>query len=133
MAHFNQPQKSIRRITNAMNGGHEQDWIRACKEDKNARLEASSHFNYAGPLNEMVVMGVLAVRLQSLQRKLLWDGPNMRFTNIGPSDQIKALAKDKFEIVNGDPKFNKEFKTLPALETAEEWIRHTYRQGWEQI
>ncbi|NCB08337.1 MAG: Gfo/Idh/MocA family oxidoreductase, partial [Bacteroidia bacterium] len=64
MAHFNQPQKSIRRITNAMNGGHEQDWIRACKEDKTARLEASSNFNYAGPLNEMVVMGVLAVRLQ---------------------------------------------------------------------
>ena len=133
MAHFEQPAKTIRRISNAMDGGHELDWIRACKEDKAARLEASSNFNYAGPLNEMVVMGVLAVRLQSLQRKLLWDGPNMRFTNIGPGDQIKALTKDNFEIVNGDPKFNKDYKTLPALETAEEWIRHTYRQGWEQI
>lgn len=133
MAHFEQPQKSIRRISNAMNGGHEQDWIRACKEIKDARLEASSNFDYSGPLNETVVMGVLAVRLQSLQRKLLWDGPNMRFTNISPSDQIKVLTKDNFEIVNGDPKFQKEFATLPALETAEEWIRHTYRQGWEQI
>ena len=133
MGNFQQPQKSIRRITNAMDGGHEQDWIRACKEDKSSRLEASSNFNYAGPLNEMVVMGVLAVRLQSLQRKLLWDGVNMRFTNILPSDNIRVLAKDEFEIVNGDPKFRKDYQTLPAFEMAEEWIRHTYRTGWEQI
>jgi hypothetical protein len=133
MANFRQPQKSIRRITNAMDGGHEQDWIRACKEDKGARLEASSNFNYAGPLNEMVVMGVLAVRLQSLQRKLLWDGVNMRFTNISPADKIKVLAKDEFAVVNGDPKFKKEYETMPAPEMAEEWIRHTYRKGWEQI
>ena len=133
MANFQQPQKSIRRITNAMDGGHEQDWIRACKEDKSARLEASSNFNYAGPLNEMVVMGVLAVRLQSLQRKLLWDGVNMRFTNILPSDNIRVLTNDEFEIVNGDPKFRKDYQTLPALEMAEEWVRHTYRTGWEQI
>lgn len=133
MANFEEPEKIIRRISNAMNGGHEQDWIRACKESKDARLEASSNFNYAGPLNEMVVMGVLAIRLQSLNRKLLWDGPNMRFTNIGTADQINALTKDEFEIVNGDPKFNKEFTKLPALEMAQEWIRHNYRQGWEQI
>lgn len=133
MAHFNPPPKSVRRISNAMNGGHEQDWIRACKESKDARLEASSNFEYSGPLNEMVVMGVLAVRLQSLRRKLLWDGPNMRFTNIGPNDQLSVLTTDDFEIVNGDPKFKKDFATLPALETANEWIRHTYRQGWEQI
>ncbi len=133
MANFDQPEKTIRRISNALNGGHEQDWIRACKEDKSARLEASSSFNYSGPLNEMVVMGVLAVRLQSLKRKLLWDGPNMRFTNISPSDEIRILKEDNFEIVNGDPRFNKDYVTLPAFETAEEWIRHTYRQGWEQI
>ncbi len=133
MAHFQQPDKSIRRISDAMNGGHEQDWIRACKEEKSTRLEASSNFNYAGPLNEMVVMGVLAVRLQSLQRKLIWDGPNMRFTNISPSDYIRVLTKNNFEIVNGDPKFQKDYATLPAIETADEWIRHTYRQGWEQI
>jgi predicted dehydrogenase len=133
MAHFEQPEKKIRRIPEALNGGHEQDWIRACKEDKSVRLEASSNFNYSGPLNEMVVMGVLAVRLQSLQRKLLWDGPNMRFTNIAPNDHIRVLTKDNFEIVNGDPKFQKDYTTLPAIETTEEWIRHTYRQGWEQI
>ena len=133
MAHFEEPEKSIRRILNAMEGGHEQDWIRACKESKDARVEASSNFSYAGPLNEMVVMGVLAVRLQSLQRKLEWDGPNMHFTNISPSDTIRVLKKDNFEVINGDPTFDKQYETLPALKMAEEWIRHTYRSGWEQI
>ncbi len=133
MEHFQEPQKTIRRISNAMEGGHEQDWIRACKESKEARVEASSNFSYAGPLNEMVLLGVLAVRLQSLQRKLIWDGPNMRFKNIQSSDMLRILAKDNFEIVNGDPQFNKDFSTLPALEMAEEWIRHSYRKGWEQI
>jgi len=133
MTGFKEPEKTIRRIANAMEGGHEQDWARACKEEKSNRLEASSHFGYSGPLNEMVVMGVLAVRLQSLQRKLLWDGPNMQFTNIGYNDEIKALTKNNFEIVNGDPKFLKEFTTLPAKTTADEWISHNYRNGWEQI
>ena len=133
MENFKQPQKSIRRIANAMDGGHEQDWIRACKESKNERVEASSNFNYSAPLNEMVVMGVLAVRLQSLQRKLLWDGENMRFKNIGSSDYIRVLSQNDFEVLDGDPKFKKKYDTLPALEMAEEWIRHTYRRGWEQI
>lgn len=133
MDHFEQPKKSIRRITDAMNGGHEQDWIRACKESPETRLEASSNFGYAGPLNEMVVMGVLAVRLQSLQRKLKWDGPNMRFTNISAGDELSILAKDEFEVINGDPRFNKQYTKLPAKQMAEEWIRHTYRKGWEQI
>lgn len=133
METFVQPNKTIRRISDAMNGGHEQDWIRACKESRETRLEASSNFNYAGPLNETVVMGVLAVRLQNLNYKLLWDGPNMRFTNISSSDKIRVIAKDEFEIQNGDPKFKKEYKTLPALAMAEEWIRHTYREGWEKI
>lgn len=133
MEHFTQPAPSLRRIPGAMTGGHEQDWIRACKESRDTRLEASSHFGYAGPLNEMVVMGVLAVRLQSLQRKLLWDGKNMRFTNIGYDDRIKVLTRDRFEVINGDPRFSKEYATLPAAEMAEEWIRHTYRGGWEQI
>jgi predicted dehydrogenase len=133
METFVQPQKTIRRISNAMDGGHEQDWIRACKESRETRLEASSNFNYAGPLNETVVMGVVAVRLQNLGYKLLWDGPNMRFTNVSSADKMRVIAKDEFEIQNGDPKFKKEYKTLPALAMAEEWIRHTYRNGWEQV
>ena len=37
-----------------------------------------SPFKEAGPFNEMVVMGVLAIRLQSLNQELLWDGLNMK-------------------------------------------------------
>lgn len=133
MAHFNEPAKTIRRILNADTNGHEQDWIRAAKENKDNRVEASSNFSYAGPLNEMVVMGVLAVRLQDLKKRLLWDGKNMQFTNIGQSEKIRVVTSNKFEVVNGDPKFDTKYDTVPALASAEEWIRHNYRDGWEQI
>jgi len=133
MAHFNQPAPAIRRIAGALTGGHEQDWIRACKESKENRVEASSHFGYAGPLTEFVLLGNLAVRLQSLNRKLAWDGKKMQFTNVGITEELKTLTKDKFEIVNGDPRFSKEYATTLAIPAIEEWIRHNYREGWEQI
>lgn len=133
MAHFNEPEMIIRRIPNAATNGHEQDWIRASKESKENRVEASSNFSYAGPLNEMVVMGVLAVRLQDLQKRLYWDGLNMQFTNIGMNEKIRVITTNKFEMVNGDPKFNTKYESLPALASAEEWIRHNYRDNWEQI
>jgi predicted dehydrogenase len=133
MAHFEQPEKIIRRISNADAGGHEQDWIRAAKENKENRVEAGSHFGYAGPFNEMVVMGVLAVRLQDLQKRLLWDGKNMQFTNIGPTEEIRVVTSNKFEVVNGDPKFDTKYDKINAQNAAEEWIRHNYRDGWEQI
>ncbi|WP_163716768.1 Gfo/Idh/MocA family protein [Mangrovibacterium lignilyticum] len=133
MDHFQKPMRQFRRIPEAMNGGHEQDWIRACKESRENRVEASSNFAYAGPLNEMVMLGVLAVRLQSLKRKLRWDGAAMRFTNISAADKLQILNKESFEIVNGDPRFNNEYLELPAQAMADEWIRHTYRRGWEQV
>ncbi len=133
MEHFNEPVKTIRRIFNTGEGGHEQDWIRACKEPKTTRLESSSNFTYAGPLSEIISLGALAVKLQSLQRKLLWNGDNMRFTNIGMNDMLRILTKSQFEVVNGNPRTNREYTTLQAYQTVEEWIRYNYRQGWEQI
>ena len=61
---------------------HQQDWIRACKESPESRMACESDFSIAGPLNEMITMGVAAVRLQELNQWLDWDGENMRFTNI---------------------------------------------------
>ena len=69
----------------------------------------------------------------SLQRKLLWNGDNMRFTNIGMNDMLRILTKSQFEVVNGNPRTNREYTTLQAYQTVEEWIRYNYRQGWEQI
>jgi len=133
MEHFNEPAKIIRRISNPLEGGHQLDWVRACKEPADTRLTSSADFSYAGPLTEMVLLGVLAIKLQTLQRKLLWDGPNMRFTNIGTNDMLRILTSGNFEVSYGNPRANNEFLNLPALQTTEEWIRHTYRNGWEQI
>jgi hypothetical protein len=55
--------------------GHEKDWIRACKGGK----PASSNFDYAGPLSEMVLLGNLAVRFPNQQ--LLWEGETMQVKN----------------------------------------------------
>ncbi|MDR2118805.1 MAG: Gfo/Idh/MocA family oxidoreductase [Tannerellaceae bacterium] len=123
-----------RRVPNAMRGGHEQDWLRACKESAANRVLSKSDFSEAGPFNEMVVMGVLAVRLQTLNKELLWDGPNMRFTNIADNDEIKILIKDDFKIVDGDPKFNKIWTDpVNAKQFAEGLIKHNYRAGWKLV
>ncbi|MDR1582286.1 MAG: hypothetical protein LBS55_03345 [Prevotellaceae bacterium] len=101
------------------------DFVHACKESPANRVLPLSNFEYAGPLNEMVVMGNLAVRLKSLNRKLQWDGLNMRITNLAPSDEIK--------LSNGIPKQEPRTLSLNAIQAAEEYIRHTYREGWSLV
>jgi len=70
MKAYQRPPKTIPRVK----GSHEQDWVRACKDGK----PASSNFDYGGPLTEMVLLGVLAMRVKD--EKLEWDGKNMKFT-----------------------------------------------------
>ncbi len=111
-------------------GPHEQDWIRACKESPDSRIEGSSNFAYAGPFNEMVLLGVLAVRLQGLNKALQWDGEHMRFTNIPPSEELKIMTTDDFKVIDGHPRFDKKYVTFNALESAEKYIKHNYREGW---
>lgn len=120
----------LRRIPNATDGGHEMDWVRAAKEDKNTRTEASSNFAYAGPLNEVVVAGNLAVRLQDLRRRLDWDAENMRITNIGDAEEIRVVSTDSFTVVDGDPRFDTQYKTINAKNAAEEYVKRNYRDGW---
>lgn len=89
-------------------------------------------FSEAGPFNEMVVMGVLAIRLQSLNQELLWDGPNMTFTNIDPNATVRSVIKDGFTIKNGHPSFKKTWtEPVNAQAFAQELIKHTYREGWK--
>ena len=112
---------------------HGKDWVRACKESKENRTLTNSDFSEAGPFNEMVVMGVLAVRLSGLQglhRELQWDGENMRFTNISPNDKIKIVTVDDFKVIDGDPRFDRRFAEFNAAEMANEWIKHTYNNGF---
>jgi hypothetical protein len=111
-------------------GKHEMDWVRACKETPESRVKTKSDFSESGPFNEMVVMGVLAVRLQGLNKELEWNGEKMEFTNISAEDSVRLTISDNFTIVDGDPKFNRPNLKLNAKEFAAEMVKHTYRKGF---
>jgi Oxidoreductase family, C-terminal alpha/beta domain len=61
--------------------GHHQEWAIACK----GGAPAGSNFDWAGPLSEAVLLGNVALRLklreELTRKKLLWDGPALRFAN----------------------------------------------------
>jgi hypothetical protein len=119
--------KTLRRV----DVSHEMDWVNACKQTPESRVELSSDFKEAGPFNEMVVMGVLAVRLQGLNKELEWDGPNMQFTNLNDTEKVRICVEDAFSIKDGHPTFNKKWTDpMPAKAFASELIKHTYRNGW---
>jgi hypothetical protein len=112
-------------------GKHELDWVRACKESPESRVITKSDFSEAGPFNEMVVMGVLAVRLQGLNKELEWNGEKMEFTNISESEVVKICIEDKFTIEDGHPTFAKKWtEPMNARQFAAEMVKHNYRKGW---
>ncbi len=110
---------------------HEMDWVRACKETPESRIMTKSDFSEAGPFNEMVVMGVMAVRLQGLNKTLQWDGEKMEFTNINDQETIKICLEDHFNIVDGHPTFDRKYtEPINAKAFAAEMVKHNYRKGW---
>jgi predicted dehydrogenase len=68
---------------------HYLDWVAACK-NPDLHEKTASHFGEAGPFNEIVLMGVLAVRLQKMGKILEWDGPSMQFTNLSATDKVST-------------------------------------------
>ena len=129
-ASYQRPAPSMRRVENGEKG-HYMDWVRACKESPENRMEASSNFNYSGPLNEMVVMGVVAVRLQDLKKELHWDGKNMKFTNISDNETLKIVTSDSFDVIDGHPHFETKYTDpINANAFVNELIKHNYRDGW---
>jgi len=83
--------------------GHQRLWVEACKAgfDSAEHRALTSSFDYAGPMTETVLMGNLAIRSYMLQKensegkmeffarkKLLWDGENMRITNLEEANQF---------------------------------------------
>ena len=81
MKAYDRPPKSIPRVKRG-SAGHEQDWIRACKDGK----PASSNFEYGGPLTEMVLLGVLAIRFKNVPLK--WDPVNVKVTNYDNANDL---------------------------------------------
>ena len=83
--------------------GHQRKWVDACKAGFNSKehLDLTSSFDYAGPMTETVLMGNLAIRSYMLRKenskgnldffarkKLLWDGENMKITNLEEANQF---------------------------------------------
>ena len=54
---------------------HYQDWIRGCKGGP----KPLANFDFSGPMTETVLLGNIAILTG---KKLLWDGPNMKITNV---------------------------------------------------
>jgi predicted dehydrogenase len=71
------PDKTLLRVQ----GSHEQDWIRACKE----RKPAGANFDYSGPLTEVALLGNLARRFPG--HILKWDAANMKVTNFAEANE----------------------------------------------
>jgi predicted dehydrogenase len=62
--------------------GHYLEWIQACKGGAPA---GSNFVDHAAHLAEVVLLGNIAIRTKE---KLLWDGPNLRFTNSEAANQL---------------------------------------------
>ncbi|MCL5098116.1 MAG: Gfo/Idh/MocA family oxidoreductase [Candidatus Omnitrophica bacterium] len=79
---YQEPPKTIPRSI-----GHYKEWIEACKGGK----PGGSNFDFAGPLAEVVLLGNIALRVhlreQLTRRRLLWDGPNMKITNLAEANE----------------------------------------------
>lgn len=73
-------------------GAHEMDWVRACKENPESRKPITSAFAEAVPLKEMAVRGVRGVRLQTLNKILVWDDANVRFINSGATKKLEQSS-----------------------------------------
>ncbi len=71
------PERSIPRIE----GSHEQDWARACKQGE----KAGAAFEYSGPLTEICLLGNVAKRLDT---RIAWDAANLRVTNVPEAEAL---------------------------------------------
>jgi predicted dehydrogenase len=61
--------------------GHHRDWLNACK----GGAAASSNFSYAAGHVEFILLGDVAIRAQ---KKIIWDGENMKATNCPEADEF---------------------------------------------
>ncbi len=77
MQAFSIPSKSLPRSV-----GHYNEWILACKNG----LATRSNFEFAGPLTEALLLGMISVRLDG--KNLLWDSANMKITNVPEANDL---------------------------------------------
>jgi len=76
MKAYKLPEKTIPRVKS-----HHQDWLEAIRSGK----QAGSDFSYGGPLTELAMLGIVAIKMAGT--KLDWDARRMRFTNCPEANQ----------------------------------------------
>lgn len=79
MKEFKRPAQTIPRAKE-----HHEDWLEAIRNGR----KAGSDFAYGGPLTEVAMLGVIAIKLAG--QKLEWDAEKMRFTNNSEANQFVA-------------------------------------------
>lgn len=112
---------------------HEKDWVRACKESNANRLPASASFNSQEALTETLLCASMAVRMQSLNRKLEWSSEQMRFSNVSSTDELRMVEAKNFDIQNGLVQLNTNESTYNAEQFVNETVRPVSRIGWMQL
>jgi predicted dehydrogenase len=75
MTAFERPPKTLPRVPGGR-AGHEQNWLDAIRQ----KGQAVSHFDYAGPFTESVLLGNIALRYPGT--RLMWDAQTMTITNM---------------------------------------------------
>jgi hypothetical protein len=73
MRDFKKPEKTLPRVEGGTQG-HHRNWVESVLNKK----EAVSNFEYAGPLNEIVMLGNVAVRAG---KKIEWDAAKLEIKN----------------------------------------------------
>ena len=87
---FPKPAKTLPRVK----GTHQEDFFRACR----GGAPASSNFDHAGPLAELVLLGNLAVHAGE-GRRVEWDGTAMRCTNRPELNRyVKTMRREGWRI-----------------------------------
>jgi hypothetical protein len=61
---------------------HHGDWLQAIRNG----TRAGSDFSYGGPLTEIALLGVIAIKMAGT--KLEWDARRMRFSNHNTANQF---------------------------------------------
>ena len=75
------PPRTLPRVPDGR-AGHERNWLDAIRQSG----QAVSHFDYAGPFTEAVLLGNVSLRYPGT--RLLWDAPTMKVTNLPEADQL---------------------------------------------
>jgi predicted dehydrogenase len=74
---------------------HYMQWTNACK----GTSKATSHFDYAGPLTETVLLGTIAVRFPG--EKLVWNSDKLKFDNSRAASELVHIKYRKGWKVKG--------------------------------